>query len=109
MTHCIQCTEGGMCEYKTVIAAPNCTVVLQMLARKFLHYQHDRTKITGDETDEELSGPPPASLFLLAACMIKVGTDLGCAIGLKYGVVAGSCLPQLSSALADCFMSDATT
>lgn len=46
---------------------------LQMLARKFLHYQQDRPKITGDETEEELTGPPPCSLYLLAACMIKVG------------------------------------
>lgn len=44
-----------------------------MLARKFLHYQADRPKITGEETEDELAGPPPNSLFLLAACMIKVG------------------------------------
>ena len=43
-----------------------------MLARKFLHYQQDRPKITGEETEEELSGPAPRSLYLLAACMIKV-------------------------------------
>lgn len=44
----------------------------QMLARKFLHYQEKRPKITGDEGDDELSGPPPTSLYLLAACMVKV-------------------------------------
>lgn len=43
-----------------------------MLARKFLHYQQERPRITGDETEEELTGPPPPSLYLLAACMIKV-------------------------------------
>lgn len=47
-----------------------------MLARKFLHYQQDRPKITGEETEEELSGPAPRSLYLLAACMIKVGCRL---------------------------------
>jgi hypothetical protein len=48
-------------------------LLLQMLARKFLHYQQDRQKVTGDETEQELSGPPPPSLYLLAACMVKVG------------------------------------
>jgi len=50
-----------------------------MLARKFLHYQQDRPKITGEEEEEELTGPAPPSLFLLAACMVKVrGEGQGC-------------------------------
>lgn len=65
-----------------------------MLARKFLHYQQDRPKITGDETEEELTGPPPRSLYLLAACMIKVG-GLTLWDRAKYGMQGCSGSPAL--------------
>jgi hypothetical protein len=63
-------------------------LLLQMLARKFLHYQQDRQKVTGDEKEEELKGPPPASLYLLAACMTKVGYKGG---GGAEGVMVSPC------------------
>jgi hypothetical protein len=59
---------------------------VQMLARRFLHYQQERPKITGDEKDAEIKGPAPYSLYLLAACMIKVGgANTGC---LRQGFIA---------------------
>jgi hypothetical protein len=56
--------------------------LLQMLAMKFLHYQQDHSHLAVGEDEggsskqqqqQQQPGKPPASLYNLAAAMIKVG------------------------------------
>jgi hypothetical protein len=61
-------------------------VCVQMLAMKFLHYQQDHSHLAAGEDEgsgtrqqqqqQQLPGKAPASLYNLAAAMIKVGCRL---------------------------------
>jgi hypothetical protein len=68
---------------------------LQMLAMKFLHYQQDHSHLAAGEEEggsakqqqqqQQQPGTPPASLYNLAAAMIKVSHNTS--IIYQYGVV----------------------
>uniref|UniRef100_A0A383V3G1 Uncharacterized protein n=1 Tax=Tetradesmus obliquus TaxID=3088 RepID=A0A383V3G1_TETOB len=71
--------EAGVGHWLGLLELFNEKAPMEMLAMKFLHYQQDHSHLAAGEDDpasskqQQQQGKPPASLYNLAAAMIKAG------------------------------------